>query len=250
VSSAPVARTGVGASQISRRLAAEMRRLVGDPVLWIFVPVTALAALSAMAALPPDIHSAPPGVIRSLAEVLGEGAVGTLLILAAVQGALAVALAEKNGVLAREHLFARGSVVIAARAASAAISGTILGMCGTAILTGAFLLVTGSWLFPVRTAVVVSAATVVATLWGFLLGALVRHPIIVLFVVPATLMPALLLSNVAPDVSGLLPMPAMLSMAGVASRGIEFAPAVALCLGWLVLLGVVMSCVRGRRDAL
>ncbi|GAA1139614.1 hypothetical protein GCM10009651_24540 [Microbacterium natoriense] len=236
--------------QSVRGVSAELRRLRGDPLPWVFLPVALLSALSIAASLPSDVRSAPPAVVDALGATMSASLVGGLVVLAAVLGALGTALADRSGVLARDHLFTSGVVVLGSRAVSAVASTLLFGMFGIAMIEAAFLLVTGRALLSVPEAAAAVGILAAAGLWGYLVGVLVRSPVLVLFVVPATLSPALLLSDAAPDVARILPLSALLSAAGLADGGLAAPVASLVATGWAVALAAVVVLVLRRRDRL
>ncbi|WP_435746680.1 hypothetical protein [Microbacterium sp. PMB16] len=235
----------------ARAFAAEWRRLRGDFLPWAFLPLALLSALSLAASLPTDLRSAPPAVIDIVGAGLRESLFGGLLMIAAVLGALGITLADRAGVLAREQVFTSPILSFASRAASSAIASAFFGAFGVAVVQTVFLTLSGAPLLTLTTAMTATAATAGAGLWGYLVGILIRSPILVLFVVPATLMPALVLVDLLPDVAAVLPLPALLAAAGVSgAKRVGTGEGIAVSLVWLVALAVVAVIVLRRRDRL
>ncbi|MDQ0728586.1 hypothetical protein [Microbacterium sp. W4I20] len=242
--------SAVGGSLIARGVAAEWRRLRGDLLPWAFLPLALLSALSLAASLPPDLRAAPPAIIESLGAALATSLFGGLFMIAAVLGALGVALADKTGVLAREQLFTSPIVSFAARAGSSVVATAFFGAFGVAVVQVAFLALAGETLLTALEAASVVAATAGAGLWGYFVGILVRSPILVLFIVPATLMPALVLAEVVPDVAAALPLSALLAMSGMDADGLGLGAGTTATLAWLAALAAVVVVVLRRRDRL
>lgn len=234
-----------------RGLAAEMRRVRGDPMPWAFFPLALLAAGSVLASLPDGIRTAPPGAVRSLGEVLGASACGGLLMIAAVLGALALAAADRGGVLAREHLFHTGAVVLGGRALSTLLVTAVFGAVGAGAINAVFLAAAGEVMLSLPVAVGVVLASSAAGLWGHLLGILVRSPIVVLFVVPLTLSPGAVIANTAPAIADVLPLQALIAAAGLSiDSGLDRVAAAGVVLTWLVALAAAAVIVTGHRDRL
>lgn len=235
---------------LRRALAAEARRLRGDPVPWLFLPVTLLSAVSLLAGLPADIRAAPAAVIDALGAAMSGGLLGGLLVGAAVLCAFGPTFAERTGVRAREQLFVSTAATLTARAATSVLTAAVYVAVGTAVLQAVFLGATGRMLVPAELFARVLVAAVLAGLWGYLLGVVLRNPILVLFVVPATLMPAMLLVEPAPDLAQALPLPALLAVAGAFPEGLDLPLALLLATVWIGVLAAATAVLEHRRDRL
>lgn len=251
------------ADRAARGLSAELRRVRGDPVPWVFLPLALLAAGSVLASLPDGIRSAPPDAVRALGEVLGASAAAGLLMIAAVLGGLAVALADRGGVLARGQLFHDLGVVLAARGLSTLLVTGVFGGVGAGAANAVFLAATGGVLLPLPVLAGVVLAAGAAGVWGHLLGILVRSPLIVMFVVPLTLSPGALLADAAPAIAAVLPLQALVAAAGLSTDGAlgggpgggsggGMAPLAAIGVTsiWLVALTTVVVIATRHRDRL
>lgn len=227
---------------------AEWRRFAHDPLPLAFLPVTLLLAGGLAATLPADLRSAPPVVIDMVAEPLRESLLSTLLLMAAVMGALTVAVAHHRGVLAREQLFVRAARALLARATSTVIATAVFGAVGLGVTGAVFFLCAGRVLFAAEQTALAVSAIAAAGLWGFLIGVLVRQPILVLFVVPATALPASFVAESAPEFARWLLPRAQLALAGVGDSGFAVGTAVAVVIGWVVVLAVVVCVAERRRD--
>ena len=235
---------------LTRAIAAELRRVRGDPVPWAFLPVILLLVGSLLASLPAEIGVAPTHAITALAAELSASVFSSLLLVVAVLGALGVTLADKAGVLAREQLFGTAAVVFSARASTSVLTSLLFGAVGIIAVETVFLVASGQVLLPTATAVRTLASIVAAGLWGYLVGVLIRSPILVLFVVPATLVPAALLADVAPALADVLPMQTLLSSAGLAREGLGGPASAATAFAWLLVIGAAAVLVVRRRDRL
>jgi hypothetical protein len=249
MTSAPAVPT-VGPGPIARTIASESRRVRGDPLPWAFLPVIPVLLVSLLASLPSDLRIAPTSVIVALAAELSASVFSLLLLVVAVLGALGVTLADKAGVLAREELFGTAAGVFGARASSSVLTSLLFGAVGIVALETAFAVAYGHVLLPTATAMRTLAAMAAAGLWGHLVGVLIRSPILVLFVVPATLMPAALLADVAPALADVLPMQTFLSSAGLAPEGLGGAASAVTASAWLLVLGAAALLALRRRDRL
>ncbi|MGH3690381.1 MAG: hypothetical protein ACRDT7_09510 [Microbacterium sp.] len=237
-------------SPVRRGFAAEFRRMRGASLPWVFLPLALLSALSLVLSSPPGLRAAPGTVIETFGAELSASAFSGLIVISAVLGALGVTLADRTGVLAREQVFGASAVVFGARAVSTVLTSLVSGAVGILIVEVAFRAISGAQLLTLPDAVRTAVALAGAGLWGFLIGVLVRSPILVLFVVPATLMPALLLADIAPAVADVLPMQALLSSAGLSDGGLWGGGAAAVMTSWVLVLALVAAFVVRRRDRL
>lgn len=241
---------GASGTALRRGAASELRRLGGDPLLWAVVPLALLSAVSLIASLPSAVRSAPEAAVDALSATLGESLLGGFLLIGAVLGALGVALSDRAGVLAREHLFTSSAVLFGARSVSAAMSAAAFGTVSIAVVQITFAAFAGRALFSWQTAASAVAATAAAGLWGYLIGLLVRSPVLVLFVVPVTLSPALFLGDVAPELARLLPFRALRAATGVSAADLDQPIGAAVVLAWLAILAGAAITVLRRRDRL
>lgn len=249
MTSAPAVPT-VGRGPIARTIAAELRRVRGDPLPWAFLPVMLFLVVSLLASLPAELGIAPAPAIAEVAVGLSASVFSSLILVVAVLGALGVTLADKAGVLARAQLYGGPVAVFGARASTALLTSLLFGAVGIVALETAFLVASGQELLPSATAGRTLAAIGAAGLWGYLVGVLIRSPILVLFVVPATLVPAALLADIAPSLADVLPMQTLLSSAGLAREGLGGAASAAIACAWLLVLGTAAVLVVRRRDRL
>jgi len=243
------AKAGV-VSPMARGLAAEFRRAAGDVMLWAFLPVALLPALVLLAALPPDLRSAPVGAVGEIGKGIGESLVSNVLVIVAIMGAIGVTTAQRTGVLPRELIFSSWPIVLGCRALSSTVSALLLGAVSVGVMEVTFLAMTGQPIFSLPVALSTVAVTGSAGLWGFLLGVLIRNPLLVLFVVPATLIPALAIADAAPAVADFLPLRAQMAATGLAQTGADAGAATAVLLAWLTALGAVVALVLRRQDRL
>lgn len=233
-----------------RALSAELRRLRGDALPWMLLLLTVLPAVSLAASLPAEVREAPSPVRRALLDAVASSAVGGLLLFAALLGALAVALAARTGVLARELMCGSAVCVFVARGFSGVFASTLFGVVGVALLDAVSYGVSGEVLMEPGMSVRSVGAVIGAGLWGYLIGVIVRSPILVLFVVPLSLVPGELFAGALPRVTEFLPHPVMLSLAGASSGGVDGPGAAALVAAWFVGLGVLAVLVVRHRDRL
>ncbi|MDI9898829.1 hypothetical protein QM716_03060 [Rhodococcus sp. IEGM 1409] len=166
----------------------------------------------------------------------------------AVFGALRIAIAHRQGALARDEVLASPSSV--GRAASSSALSAILGGFGliAVVVTAQFAGARSD--VPVLAVFTSIAACALAGLWGHWVGLIVRNPMIAMFVVPVLLVgPSL--------VTGLLPGTADVSL----SHGLEELSAIrsvddGRLLGivptvvWLGMFAVLSRASSNRRDAL
>ncbi|MBO9625499.1 MAG: hypothetical protein J7484_03890 [Microbacterium sp.] len=232
----------------ARGAAAEFRRLRGDPLLWALLPLALLSGLSMLATLPPDLGEAPTTVVDAIGTALVASVVAGQLMIAAVLGALGVTVADRTGMLARTHLYTSAAVVFGARASSTMLVAFVFGAMSAAVVQTVFFATTGQALMGLGTAVLTAVASAASGLWGFLIGVLVRNPILALFVVPATLAPGMLLAERMPEVAESLPLGSMLVLADAGTA--EPWTGAALTAGWVLLLCTATAGVLLRRDRL
>lgn len=233
-----------------RALSAELRRLRGDALPWMFLLLTVLPAVSLAASLPADVRAAPSPVRRALLDAVAPSAIGGLLLFAALVGALAVALAARAGVLARELVCGSAVCVFVARGFSCVLASALFGVVGVALLDAVSFGVAGEVLMEPGASARAVGAVIGAGLWGYLIGVIVRSPILVLFIVPLSQIPGELFAGVLPCVAEFLPHPVLLSLAGASSGGVAGAGAAALLAAWLLGLGVLAVLVVHHRDRL
>ncbi|PPI56513.1 hypothetical protein [Rathayibacter toxicus] len=232
----------------ARVFLAQLRRASGDVVVWSFFPVALLVALALVVSFPHDLRTAPPNVVAELGTDVAVSLVSNLLVISAIMGALSVTLAYRTGVLARELVFGSAAVVFGARAALSVVFSLLFGIFSVAVLDLTFVAISERSLFSPREALVTMGVLGSAGLWGFLVGALLRDPLLVLFVVPATLMPALVLAHVVPAIADVLPLRAQLAAAGLLRTGLTAPIAGCVLLGWLIVATAVVSLVLRVRD--
>lgn len=232
------------------QFAVELRRLRHDRVGILSLPLTIVSAVAVASSVPHDIRSAPLAVRSAVAEEFGDALLDNLLIFAAVVAGLRIAIAMQTGVLPRDMLFARRLPVLVAHGVSTVVVNIIFTAIGLVVIVVSLLTVTGENGLRADSIVRALGAAVAVSLWGFCLGASVRNPIIVLFVVPASLMPSGLLGSIIPTSASVAPYDSFTALVGHSSTALSSVGALWASVGWLAaavtLTGVLMS----RRDVL
>lgn len=213
-------------AQLRHGFAAELRRVRGDALPWAFLPLAGLGvaslAVSLVASLPQGLRSAPASAVEGFRAELSTSAFSGLLVITSVLVAVGVTLADRGGVLARDQLFCSAGVVFAARAISMAFVSALFGLVSVLLVEATFLVATGAHLLSAETATRTIAAFVGAGIWGYLVGVLTRKPILVLFIVPATLMPAMLLAEAAPTIAAAAMVAWILALGIVAALSVRY----------------------------
>ena len=216
--------------------------------MWSFLPAGLLPVPALLAALPPDLRTAPVDVIARLGSSMGHSLVSNLLVVVAIMGALGVTTAHKTGALPRALVFEAWPLVLGTRALSTTAAASVVGAVSVLAMDVTFRAGSGEAIFSLATAMSTVAVTGAAGLWGFLLGVLIRNPLLVLFVVPATLLPGQVMADVAPDVAHLLPSGAQIALSGLAPTELDAGAVVGALAGWTLALGLTACLVSSRRD--
>lgn len=185
-----------------------------DLVLAAFV-VGVIAATASIALSVPDGLADAPASVRAQFR---EGLVTPAVLVAALAGALYAGfdhtLDLARGVVAREAMARRRGVILGARATFAVLGGAVVGLAcagGTVLAAG---LSGGGWEIVPQNAARIVATGALAAVWGLAIAVLVRHHLLTLFVVPATLGGALPIAAVAPAIAAWLPLPALAELVG------------------------------------
>jgi hypothetical protein len=225
-----------------RSLRVEARRLAVDPALLGCAGgalLFAVAALLAMTAQPRDSMSASAFAATALVDVA---------FVSAAFGAIRTATRFANGLIARDALTngarsAWTAAILAAGAGGGALGVLTLVLLAPVVILAAGVAVPGSlWL----AAIWVGAG---CGIWGGCIGSIARLPLAVPLIVAATLSPALLIADAAPQLSARSPLGSALAVAG---HPLAPDPATVpwLALAWLALAVVASAASTGLRPLL
>lgn len=211
-----------------------------DLVLLGFVVAAVAVPASFTTAIPTGLGEAPEVVRAAFRAELSTPAALVTATLAALYAGFDYTLDLKNGVVARETTAQRRVVVLGARAMMSVLGGAIVGFVCISGIVGAAAVTGAGWMLEPLPFVQTAAVGALASLWGFAVAILVRHHLVALFVVPATLGIAVPLAAVVPQVVVWLPLPALVGTVGVDEGAIvaaaaPVAPGV-IAAAWLLLV--------------
>ncbi|TQJ30482.1 hypothetical protein [Microbacterium sp. SLBN-146] len=225
-------------------LRSRVAALPTDLVLAGFVVACFVLAASIALSIPEGLGNAPDAVKETFRATLVTPAVLMTILVSALYAGFDYTLALRRGVVVRETTAQRRGAVLAARALLAGGGGAVVGLaCGAGTLVAGG--VAGAGWTPAPSLLGSAAvAGALAASWGFAIGVIVRHHLVALFVVPASLGVAVPFASLVPGAASILPLPTLLGAVGVDAGTLGFAAdiaAVPLVAGWIILgLGVAV----------
>ncbi|WP_431795757.1 hypothetical protein [Microbacterium enclense] len=200
---------------IRRALAAQAVSAVGDVPLAGVCAGALLLSASIAANVPADIAAAPDDVKALVAAPLATVLAVYAAVLAAIYGSFRYTVDRRAGVVAQRSTAQPRPWALVARPPFTALGGVLV--AAASIVGGRLALAPtlGGIGLDAGTVAAALAVGAVAALWGLGVGLLVQAHLPSLFVAPLSLSGALLAAPLWPDVVGWLPLPALLSAAGL-----------------------------------